>query len=285
MLEMITHLKSRTIQPPVVREIRCKSILNRSRIPGIDYAINPYVGCEHACVYCYSDFMGRFRPHPEPWGQFVDVKVNAAEILQRQMRRAKPGLVSLSTVTDPYQPAEQKYRLTRACLEEFRDDRFSISILTKSDLVLRDLDLLRGISRLEVAFTITTLDENLREIFEPGAPSITRRLRALREVSQAGIRAWIFLGPVLPYFSDRPEVLDQMLTAFRDHGAQRVLVDRLNFYPRAWSRVRTLVSREFPKQLGFFEKAKRNGESYALELRTRIQKLSAELELPCEVVF
>jgi DNA repair photolyase len=282
---MFTPLKNQPTQHTVVREIRCKSILNRSRISGIDYALNPYMGCEHACVYCYSDFMGRFRPHPEPWGQFVDVKVNAAQILRRQLKRAKPGLISMSTVTDPYQPAEQSYRLTRACLEEIKDERYSISILTKSDLVLRDLDLLRGMQNLEVAFTITTLDENVRETFEPGAPSITRRLRALREVSQAGIRTWVFVGPVLPHFSDRREVLGEMLTAFRDHGARRVLVDRLNFYPRVWSRVRMLVSKEFPQQLAFFEEARRDGESYALELRSRILELSAQLGLPCEVIF
>lgn len=285
MVELFIPSKNRITPPPSVREIRCKSILNRSRIPGIDYAINPYMGCEHACVYCYSDFMGRFRPHPEPWGQFVDVKVNAAEVLRKQLKRAKPGLITLSTVTDPYQPAEQKYRLTRACLEELRDDRFSVSILTKSDLVLRDLHLLRGIQELEVAFTITTMDEKLREIFEPGAPSIKRRLRALREVSQAGIPTWVFLGPVLPYFSDERRVLEEMLSAFRDHGAQRVLVDRLNFYPRPWNRVRTLVTKEFPQQLAFFEETKRNSDEYAQELRSRILELSARLSLPCEVIF
>lgn len=270
---------------PVIREIRCRSILNRSRIPGLDYAINPYLGCQHGCIYCYSDFMGRFHPHQEAWGNFVDVKINSAEVLQEQLRRAKPGLVSLSTVTDPYQPIERKFQLSRACLKMLAGSSLSVSILTKSDLILRDLDILVDLPELDVGFTITTLREEIRRIFEPGAPAIRSRLRAVEKISARGIQTWVFLGPVLPYFSDRLEIIAEMLNTFRDHGAQRVLVDRLNLYPRVWHRVRSVVGTYFPEQLPYYEAVKLNTEEYASRLGTVIEEAGQQLNMPCEIIF
>ncbi len=269
----------------IIREIQCRSVLNRSRIPGVDYAINPYTGCAHGCVYCYSDFMRRFRGRSEEWGHFVDVKVNAAQILPRQLSRSRPGLISLSTVTDPYQPVERRYGLTRACLEELIQHAFPVSILTKSALVLRDLDLLARLSEVDVGLTITTLDERLRRIFEPGAPSIAQRLRALKTLAEAGIRTWVFLGPVLPFFSDDPVTMGEMLSTFRDHGAQSVLVDRLNFYPRVWHKVRAVIGRHLAARLAFYEDAKRNAESYSSQLRQQVEHLAQRHRIRCDIVF
>jgi len=127
----------------IVREIDCKSILTRSGIPVVDYAVNPYVGCQHGCAYCYAGFMKRFTGHREQWGQFVDVRVNAPQGLARQLKRAKPGTVSLGTVTDVYQPLERKYCLARGCLQALTPyDSFPTTVLTKSALVLHDLDVL-----------------------------------------------------------------------------------------------------------------------------------------------
>ena len=116
----------------IIKEIKCKSVLNKSGIPEVDYAFNPYVGCEHACVYCYADFMKRFTGHIEEWGTFVDVKMNAREVLSRQLKKVKPGNISLGTVTDPYQPAEMKYKIARQCLLELAKYDYPVSILTKS---------------------------------------------------------------------------------------------------------------------------------------------------------
>ena len=148
----------------LITEIECKSILNRSRIPGIDYTINPYTGCIHGCVYCYARFMTRYTKHHLPWGQFCHVKINAPEILKKQLGKSKKGLASLSTVTDPYQSLERKYRLTREVLSQLLEREFPVSILTKSDLVLRDLDILRQFERneCEVGFSIATMEEEVR---------------------------------------------------------------------------------------------------------------------------
>src|SRR5512142_1989327 len=125
----------------IAKEILARSVLTRSRIPGVEYCVNPYVGCAHGCSYCYAAFMKRFTGHAEPWGAFLDAKVNAVALLRRQLRRAQPGRVMLSSVTDPYQAAEKVHRLTRGCLEALLDFRFPVTVLTRSPLVLRDLDL------------------------------------------------------------------------------------------------------------------------------------------------
>jgi len=124
----------------IVKEILCKSVLSKSGISSVDYAVNPYVGCQHGCVYCYARFMKRFTGHGEEWGEFVDVRVNAPQVLTRELSRTAKGVVLLSSVTDPYQPLEKKYELTRKCLQKLLMYQFPITILTKSTLVLRDLD-------------------------------------------------------------------------------------------------------------------------------------------------
>jgi len=270
---------------PKIREIQCVSILNRSSIPSVDYAINPYTGCEHGCVYCYSDFMCRFRRHREQWGTFVDAKVNAPQVLRQQLPKVKPGLISLSTVTDPYQPLERKYELTRACLQELIDHPFAVSILTKSALVLRDLDVLSRLGQVDVGMTITTLDEKLRKIFEPRAPSIPDRLHALRQLSVAGIRTWVFFGPVLPSFSDDLRTVGEMLRVFRKSGAQSVLVDRVNLYPLVWRKLRTVFARHFPEKLSHLERVKGDGQRYSSRLRADIRREAARSGIPCDIVF
>ncbi len=206
----------------LIKEIRCKSALTPSRIAGIDYALNPYVGCAHGCRYCYADFMRRFTNHREPWGRFVDVRVNAADQLERDVARLRPGVVSLGTVTDPYQPLERRYAVSRRCLEVLARTLFPVSILTKSPLVTRDLDVLRALPECEVGLTITTDDERMRRLFEPHAPPIAERLTALAALKAAGVRTYAFVGPALPM---NPQRLAAMLQGLVDE----VLVDRMNY--------------------------------------------------------
>lgn len=207
---------------PALREIHAKSLLSKSRIPGATYCVNPYVGCSHACTYCYATFMKRFTGHEEPWGRFVDARINAPDVLERQLRRARPGPVLLSSVTDPYQPAEEQYRLTRACLAALLRRGFPVDILTKSPLVLRDLDLLRGAPNVSVGLTVTTDQEAMREVFEPGAPPIRARIEALGELRRQGVPTYAFVGPILPM---DPERLGAALGPLVD----RVYVDVLNY--------------------------------------------------------
>ncbi len=204
------------------QEKRVKSILSKSGIPGVDYCINPYVGCGHGCRYCYATFMKRYTGHLEDWGSFVDIKINAPEVLRRQISKGVKGHVMISSVTDPYQPLEKKYELTRRCLEVLLQSQLSVGLLTKSPLVLRDLDLIRKFKEIEVGMTITTDDDAIRRIFEPHAPPIERRLHALRDLCESGIRTYAFIGPLLPM---NPEGLAKKIAPYVDS----ILVDRMNY--------------------------------------------------------
>ncbi len=204
------------------REILSRTVLTRTGIPGYDYCLNPYVGCEHGCSYCYASFMKRFTGHTEPWGAFVDAKVNAPEVLRRQLRRARRGSVLVGTVTDPYQPVERTYRLTRGCLEALAERQLPVNVLTRSPLCLRDLDVFRRFEELSVGLSITTDDDATRRLFEPHAPPIPARLEALRTLRREGIATYVFVGPLLPMDPDR--LVEQIGGA-----AGEVLVDRLNY--------------------------------------------------------
>jgi DNA repair photolyase len=206
----------------IVKKIKVKSVLTRSGIPGVDYCINPYVGCFHGCRYCYATFMKRFTGHTEAWGSFVDVKVNSPEVLQRQLQRKARGRVMISSVTDAYQPIEAKYKLTRKCLEVLLEHQFPVDILTKSPLVLRDLDLIKEFKDIEVGITVTTNDEKIRKVFEPQAPSITARINALKKLHNNGINTYAFIGPVLPM---NPEALLENINPHVDS----IIIDRMNY--------------------------------------------------------
>ena len=205
-----------------VKEIFAKTILTKTAIPSFDYCINPYVGCGHGCRYCYASFMKRFTGHLEPWGEFIDIKVNAPYLLRKQLKRARQGIVALSTVTDPYQPIEKKYQLTRKCLEALLEVQFSVNLLTRSPLCLRDIDLLKQFRKVEVGFSITTHNEGIKKIFEPYSPSIQARVNTLRALRQEKIRTYVFIGPMLP-LDPKP------LVAMLDGLVDEVLIDRMNY--------------------------------------------------------
>lgn len=203
----------------IVREITAKSILSRSQV--YDYALNPYVGCSHGCRYCYAAFMKRFTGHREAWGRFVDVKVNAPGLLAKEIMRKPVGRVWVSGVCDPYQAAERKYRLTGRCLEILLENRWPVTIQTKSTLVLRDIEILERFEDIEVGFSITTADEKMRKLFEPGAAPIRERVRALDVLHAREIRTYAMIAPILP----GAEGLIEELPGKVDH----ILIDRLNY--------------------------------------------------------
>ncbi|NOX45254.1 MAG: radical SAM protein [Caldiserica bacterium] len=208
-----------------VTGIEAKTILTPSKIPGVDYSLNPYVGCAHGCRYCYVARMPHIRARGLPWGTFVEAKVNAPELLRRELPRARPGTLVIGVSTDPYQPPERELGLTRGILEALADSgargRFEIRVLTKSPLVLRDTELLRELDA-EVGITVTTDSEEVRGILEPGAPGIRERVEALWELKRRGLRTYAFVGPMLPM---DPERLVGMLAGAVD----RVILDRMNY--------------------------------------------------------
>jgi DNA repair photolyase len=206
----------------IIKEVHAKSVLSRSGIEGINYTVNPYTGCSHGCLYCYATFMKKYTGHLEAWGRFVDAKINAPLLLARQLSRAARGNVILSSVTDPYQRLEARYALTRSCLLALLNYDFPVEVLTKSPLVLRDIDVITNFRQIEVGFTITTDEDRIRRIFEPQAPSIEQRIRALQRLHDKDVRTFVFIGPVLPM---HPEILAERI---RPHAC-RVMIDCMNY--------------------------------------------------------
>ena len=208
-----------------IREIKAKSILSKSQI--YDYALNPNVGCQHACVYCYAKFMKRFTGHSERWGEFIDVKINAPEILAYELKKKRVGRIWISGVCDPYQPLERKYKLTKKCLDILVENGWPFTVQTKSDLVLRDIHMLRRSKDAEVGFTITTADEKIRRIFEPGAPLLKKRIEALSNLHSEGIKTFAMIAPILPG--------DEGLVSVLKGKVEYVILDRLNYHYADWA--------------------------------------------------
>lgn len=183
-------------------ESQAKEIFTKTKLPGADRVINQYVGCKHNCSYCYAKFMARWKKHG-PWGSWVEVKINAQELVRN---RYVPGWVFMSSVSDPYQPIEKKLRLTRHILENM-DKNIKLSILTKSDLVLRDLDLFKQFKTIEVGLTINSFDGKLKKLFEPKSPTNQQRIQTLKILKQNGLRTYVFISPIIPGLIDIAEII------------------------------------------------------------------------------
>ncbi|MFZ5376929.1 MAG: SPL family radical SAM protein [Patescibacteria group bacterium] len=217
------------------KEIRAKSILTPSKLPDADYVINPYIGCRFGCIYCYASFMGRFvDKSTHDWGNYVFAKVNAPELLSQEITKLKDQgagkTVFISSVTDPYQGMEAKYQLTRKCLRILADQNFAgkIGVLTKSDLVIRDIDIFLMLKNVEVGLTITSTDDLVSRYFEKHAPFVSARLAALAKLNQAGITTYAFLGPLLPHYIAEEEKLDELLGKIALTGTKELYVEHIN---------------------------------------------------------
>ncbi len=269
----------------VIKEVSCKAALSRSRIPNIDYSINPYTGCFHNCVYCYARFMKRFTGHQEPWGEFVDVKTNAPQVLSHELSRASKGTVTLSSVTDPYQPLEKQYEITRKCLQKLLLYQFPIFVQTKSSLVLRDIDLLPKFRECEVGFTITTIDDDVRKKFEPRASPVEERLAALEEFHDRGISTYAFLGPMLPYITDSEESLGGLIRSFARVKVDSVIVDRLNMRWGVWPSIVRFLKQHYPDLITEYRRIFWSRNDYFEKSKLIITTLSNKYGIDCEFCY
>lgn len=187
----------------IIKEIHVQNVLTKSNLPVSDYSVNPYVGCTHSCKYCYASFMKRFTNHLEPWGTFVDVKY--WEKISNPKKYAGKDLF-IGSVTDPYMPLEEKYKRTRTFLEEMQGSSCTISIATKSDLVVRDLELIQTFPEARVSWSINTLDEEFRKEMDQSV-SIERKIEAMKKFHHAGIRTTCFISPIFPGITDVKEII------------------------------------------------------------------------------
>ena len=252
------------------RHIECKSLLTRSGI--CDYAVNCYVGCQHACAYCYARYMKRFTGHTEPWGTFVDARINAPYVLAGQLRRARSGRVFLSSVCDGWQPLEAEYRLTRECLRLLVDAGFPVGVLTKSALVERDLDLLAE-GHCDLGVTITTADEQLRARLEPEASPSADRVAVLRQAAARGIPVWAFLGPLLPYLADGEDNIEALLGMLEGIPLTHLHADKLNLRPGVAKSVGAFIARYYPGLAALYQELEMDPQAYQDYARRLDQRL------------
>jgi len=203
-IEVIEENKWR-LKSVIVKEINTPDYLTASKLPASDYVINPYVGCPHACIYCYACFMKRFTGHTEEWGTFVDVKRCNKKI---NLKKIENKTVFLSSVTDCYNPIEEEYGITRNILKQLIGANCRLNISTKSKLILRDLDLLKQMKNLEVSMSINTLDENFKNDMDK-ASSINERLETLKTLHDNGIKTVLFMSPMFPYITDFKEIIQK----------------------------------------------------------------------------
>ncbi|MFQ5815178.1 MAG: radical SAM protein [Candidatus Hydrothermarchaeaceae archaeon] len=258
-----------------LREVSCKTALSLSGL--YDYALNPYRGCQHSCLYCYAPSILREK---RKWGGFVDVKRNIPSVLSRELKKKPRGQIGISTVTDAYQPLERKYEVTRRCLEELVKTDFPVCIQTKSDLVLRDLDLLKKFSEKEVGFTITTLDDDARRKYEPGASPVGDRISALEEIADEGIDTWVFVGPIMPYITDRD--LDELVAKLADAGVKSILVDKLRMKPGLRDKIKAFYAEHYP---GLLPRYMEVDNGYYDGVKRKVLMLSKKHGINCEPCF
>lgn len=222
----------------LIKETEVKSIITKSKLPASDYCVNPYIGCLHACKYCYASFMKRFTVHDENWGDFVDVKV-WKEIKNIDQYAGKS--IFLGSVTDPYQPLEEKYERTKAFLEEIKNIDIELVISTKSDLILRDLPLLKMFRNLKVAWSINTLDENFRNDMDR-AVSIERRIEAMKKFHEQGIHTVCFISPIFPKITDVVSIIERC----KDY-CDFVWLENLNLRGDYKFRILNYIKKKFPQ--------------------------------------
>jgi DNA repair photolyase len=241
------------------REEPCKSALNEVVNMGFRWSLNPYMGCEHRCAFCYVRSFERRaeRPSGDQYGRSIRVKSNIAAVLRSELGRRswKGEMVAIGAATDPYQPAEGRFRLTRSCLEVLRDFANPTSLITRGTLILRDLDLLVELAQraeLNVNFSVPTLDLEVWRRTEPGTPPPLQRLRAVERLVKAGIKAGVGMAPILPGLSDRPEQLEEVVRAARAAGATHLWAKVLYLTPGTREHFFDVLSRHWPEMLGHY---------------------------------
>lgn len=263
---------------PIIKEIQCKSILCKSGLA--DYALNCYTGCQHGCLYCYARFMGKFTNNNLPWGRYVYVKTNAVDLLRKQVQKIKQGEVFISSVCDGWQPLEEKYKLTRQSLEILLENNFPVTILTKSNLVTRDLNILSEKKDLvNIGITITTLEKNLAAYIEPEASSPEERVKVLEKASNLGLSTYAFIGPLMPYLSDTEDSIHTLFNILKLFNLTYVYVDILNPRWGVWPSLKVFLGDKYPYLIEEYQNilfCQSSRMVYSQNVKMLVQKLAKD---------
>jgi len=252
-----------------ITEIQAKTILTKTNLPGCDYVINPYNGCQFGCIYCYAAQIARWKHPNEKWGSYLDVKLNAPELLKKEIKNIS-GTIFFSSVTDPYVGLEAKYQLTRKCLEVLVQANYpdKISLQTKSPLITRDIDLLKQLKDVSVGFTVTTLDDKVSRFLEVEAPPVSARIEAIKKLTTEGIPTYAFIGPVLPHFIKSKADINELLNVLQSAGIKEVWFEHLHLVGPVKTRLMDYLKTTTPDLVFEFERA--DDAEYRAELESVI---------------
>lgn len=257
-----------------IKEIKAKTCMTKSKLT--DYVINPYIGCQHGCKYCYAVFIKRFQNIKEEWGDFIYIKINCPDLLKKELEKNKAGHIWLSSVTDPYCPIEGKYKLTRKILDTIANsphkNKFTIEILTKSALVKRDFDILKKL-KVELGCTINTLDNKVSKIIEPSASPPTERIKALKEAKKQGIKVFGFVSPVLPGITNLEELFKEL------KFCEYIWIELLNIKKSSMDRLMPVIKKSFPEKLKDFEFIVNNYDKYYWRVKKEARELEKKYKL------
>ena len=260
------------INVAVIKEIETKNVMTKSSLPVGGYSVNPYVGCPHACRYCYASFMKRFTGHLEEWGTFLDVKYWP---IIRNPNKYDGERVVIDSVTDGYHPLEEKYGRTRALLEQLKSSKAKIMICTKSDLVLRDIDLLKQMKDVTVSWSINTLDESFKDDMDD-AVSIERRLAAMKQLYDAGIRTVCFVSPIFPGITDVPAIINRV-----KDKCDFIWLENLNLRGSFKGEILAYIEEKYPELTPLYDEIyKKKNRAYFETMSDWIEKYCKENKNP-----
>lgn len=261
-----------------VAQIPVKTFLSKSKIPGFDYVINPYVGCPHKCVYCYAEYMRKFSGHEENWGDFLDVRYCSVPLKPSVLFRTH---ILLSSVTDPYNPYEQQYKVTRQLLKQLQLCQAYVHILTKSTLVTRDIDLLQQLPQCDVTFSFSSADDAVRQLMEPGASPVEEKIKALQVLHDHHIQTAVMIAPILPGITDWKEIITHT-RAYTD----RYTFDSLNMRKGFQRKVLKCIETHYPKLLPLYvDIYLHENQTYWINLAQEIRAYATAENLKADIVF
>lgn len=263
-----------------IKEIEAKSIIVKSNLPDSDYVINPYVGCQHGCIYCYARFMKRFTNHREDWGKFLDVKVNAAELIPENTKKFKGKSITFSSVTDPYQPIEKKYKLTRKILKKLVGSKADICIMTKSDLITRDIEILRKFKNCTAGISLSTLNPTESKRLEPSASPPEKRITAVKELHNAGISNFIFISPIFPEITNWRNIV----TETKDF-VDEFWFENLNIRPAYWGNIKNYINTYHPNLMEKYKEINKRGGDYWNKKEQEIKTFCKTQNIPHKIYF
>jgi len=268
---------------PEFKEITAQKILSVTGIKEARYVINPYRGCQFGCCFCYAQWNKFVQKQSGKWGDFVHIKTNAPKILAKELQQDVHGTVMLGSTTEIYQPVESKYKLTRQILNTLKEKNLNIIILTRSDLITRDIDILKKLKKVLICFTLNTLDNEVIKAFEKGSPSADKRVTAIKNLAETGIPVYLHVGPFLPFLTDPEKLLNQF-----DGFVERVDFENLNLKMISRSHLNEILTNRFPHLIKDYENIYRSEESfdkYWHNVRSYLETLQHKFNMKINIKF